>query len=173
VTRQLFPTGALLGLAIGCATNNRLPDTVAGAQAPSIRWSASLIPRPESELPLVARALMVPGHGTQESYAILSISRGHPGHRLSWHVHIGSCATPGAILGTNELYPALVIKADGNGQATAALPLDIPRSGLYHVDLHPSRATTILACGDLASDETTLPPPLKALRDQSDPAPAR
>ena len=164
VTRPLFPTGALLILAIGCSPNHRPPQAV-DAQAPSIRWSASLIPRPESELPLSARALIVPGHGTRESYAIVSISRGHPGHRLSWHIHHGSCASPGTVLGANELYPTLLIRADGNSQATAALPLDIPSSAPYHVDLHPSPGTTIIACGDLRSEQSTLPPPLHALSD--------
>jgi len=72
-----------------------------------------------------------------------------------WHVHVGSCAKGGPVLGAASAYPTL--RVDGKGAATgkATLRLVLPDSGSFYVNIHESAAamTKIVACGDLLLEE--------------------
>jgi len=69
-----------------------------------------------------------------------------------WHVHVGPCATDGAIVGRPASYPLLRTNRGGRGDVTVGLPGGIEPDGVYHVDVHASAAElqTIIACGDLS-----------------------
>lgn len=69
-----------------------------------------------------------------------------------WHVHVGSCATDGAIVGRPASYPLLRTNRGGRDDVTVRLPGGIDPDGVYHVDVHASAAEleTIVACGDLS-----------------------
>jgi hypothetical protein len=148
----------VLWIVIGCAANHQAIDATTST-VPSIRWSGSLTNVPGSAIAPDARALIVPGHSGTESYAIISLAGGSPGVRHSWHVHSGTCESPGATFGPTNVYAPLVVRADGNAQAMARLPLVTPSDGSYHVDLHSHTGDGIIACGELILEETRLPPP--------------
>jgi hypothetical protein len=74
-----------------------------------------------------------------------------PGTVRPWHVHVGSCGTPGApIVGADTAYPRLQTTAEGTSAATVNInvPLD---SGAYLINIHESDAQfgTLIACGNL------------------------
>jgi Cu-Zn family superoxide dismutase len=68
-----------------------------------------------------------------------------------WHVHVGSCAKGGPILGDASAYSALRVAATGDAEGKATLRLALPDSGSYFVNIHesPTKMGTIVACGDL------------------------
>jgi hypothetical protein len=71
---------------------------------------------------------------------------------LSWALIGGSCgmSAPPLIPMTN--FPELNIGSSGRAQLTATLPIDLPSSGAYHVDIYKSRsggAENLVGCGNL------------------------
>lgn len=72
---------------------------------------------------------------------------GAPRGTLPWHVHVGSCANPGAIIGPPSSYPPLTVASDGSATASVTVPVPTPTTGDYSVNVHQSG--TIIACGDL------------------------
>lgn len=82
--------------------------------------------------------------------AVTEISGGTPGSVYPWHVHFGTCAATGAIIGAT-VYPELAVGNDGSAFAdvTVGAPLDVATA--YSVNLHisPDNLPTIIACGDL------------------------
>ena len=89
--------------------------------------------------------------GDQLFHAVATISGDTQGMVRPWHVHFGSCASGGAIVGSDAQYPRLVV--GGNGTATAAVDIRYELANVpYHVNFHKSDAEfdTIIACGDLA-----------------------
>ena len=72
-----------------------------------------------------------------------------------WHVHVGSCAKGGPVLGAASAYPVLRVDAKGAAEGKATLRLALPDSGNYYVDIHESAAamSRIVACGDLLLEE--------------------
>lgn len=72
-----------------------------------------------------------------------------------WHVHVGSCAKPGPVLGDPSAYAALKVAPDGTTKGKATLALAWPSDGDFYVSIHESAANmrTIVACGDLLMHE--------------------
>jgi hypothetical protein len=72
-----------------------------------------------------------------------------------WHVHVGSCAKPGPVLGDAKAYTPITVGANGAGKATATLTMVMPEDGSYYVNIHESAAnmSKIVACGDLLMHE--------------------
>ena len=68
-----------------------------------------------------------------------------------WHVHHGTCAQGGEVVGGGAHYPALTIASGGAAAAAASVPTALDPAGQYHVNIHrsPSEMGTIVACGDL------------------------
>ena len=69
----------------------------------------------------------------------------------AWHVHVGSCAKGGAVLGAATAYAPLRVNAKGAAEGVAILRLALPDSGEYYVNIHESASNMgkIIACGDL------------------------
>lgn len=69
-----------------------------------------------------------------------------------WHIHIGSCTRPGGVFGGGRSYTPITIDASGNGSSKATLPVALPDTGSYYVNIHDSSANMakIVACGDLS-----------------------
>lgn len=74
-----------------------------------------------------------------------------PGATRPWHVHVGSCAKGGAILGSAKAYPSLTVDAKGAVKGKATLSVALPEAGNYYVNIHesPTNMGKIVACGDL------------------------
>jgi superoxide dismutase, Cu-Zn family len=105
------------------------------------------------------------GNGESKITGVASLSKGADGKALAfvevqgdtpngsrpWHVHIGSCEKGGGVLGGAMNYRAVAIGEKGNGTQSANLPITVPDTGSYYVNIHESAANmrTIVACGDL------------------------
>ena len=72
-----------------------------------------------------------------------------------WHIHEGSCAKAGPVLGAASAYAALRVDAKGAAEGKATLRLARPESGSFYVNIHESAAAMnkIVACGDLLLEE--------------------
>ena len=68
-----------------------------------------------------------------------------------WHIHVGTCAKSGAVLGDAKAYGVLRASAKGAAEGNATLRIALPDTGEYHVNIHQSVAKmgTIVACGAL------------------------
>lgn len=75
-----------------------------------------------------------------------------PGGPYPWHVHDGTCATGGPIVGDPAAYAPLTVGADGRAEANARLlGTKFNEAKKYHVNVHrsPTDLATIIACGEL------------------------
>jgi len=70
-----------------------------------------------------------------------------------WHVHFGSCATGGDIVGPAGSYTPMTVGGDGAAASTALVDFELDASAPYHVNVHESQTalTTLIACGNLTS----------------------
>lgn len=68
-----------------------------------------------------------------------------------WHVHFGTCATGGGIVGDDAAYRRLVMDNDGTATSSATIGVALDPRAPYHINIHESDAAfnTIIACGDL------------------------
>lgn len=68
-----------------------------------------------------------------------------------WHIHSGSCAKAGGVFGGGRSYTPITIDAKGEGSSKASVPVSLPDTGTYYVNIHESAANMgkIVACGDL------------------------
>jgi hypothetical protein len=68
-----------------------------------------------------------------------------------WHVHHGTCATGGGIVGDAAAYPPLRTSAAGAATATAQIGVQLVPGNDYHVNVHrsPQALNQIIGCGDL------------------------
>jgi hypothetical protein len=84
--------------------------------------------------------------------AQVDISNAVPGGRHPWHVHRGQCGSDQGILGPADEYEPLEVQGNGRASETAVLPISLPRSGSFFINVHASarNMSTIIACGNLA-----------------------
>jgi hypothetical protein len=110
-------------------------------------WSATVEPRGGSEVRANVRAGSMPG---QTAVAINMIG-GATGGAHPWHVHRGTCATGGAIVGDAGAYPVLRPTSAGAANATARINVQLVPGESYHVNVHRSAQALneIIGCGDL------------------------
>jgi len=89
--------------------------------------------------------------GENQFVAVATLIGDEPGAARPWHVHFGTCATGGGIVGTGE-YPLLMVGDDGTASATATITFELDPSVDYLVNYHRSADDlgTLIACGDLA-----------------------
>lgn len=68
-----------------------------------------------------------------------------------WHVHMGSCAKGGGVLGGGKSYTPITTDGSGHGMSKSTLPIATPDTGSYYVNIHESAGNMgkIVACGDL------------------------
>jgi len=121
----------------------------AAATVPHIAWDGMVMGRDGSKIRGLIEMLGGPTKGT--TVAEIQYSGDTPGASRSWHVHAGSCAKGGAILGVASAYPALRVDGTGATKAKVTLRVALPESGSYYVDVHdsPQNAAKVVACGEL------------------------
>lgn len=114
-------------------------------------WSTQLSARAGAGVTGAASARsvgIVGGAGT--STATVEIQGANPGALHPWHVHTGTCATGGPIVGEANDYDVLQAGADGRDEQTAAISAGMDDNTRYHVNVHRSPSDlTVIACGDL------------------------
>jgi hypothetical protein len=124
-------------------------DPSAAAGAMNARWTATLEPKGDAQVRGTASVTAGASAGTMT--VEVAITGGAKDGTHPWHVHAGTCATGGDIVGPPADYSPL--KADGSGAATSTTTVNIaaPTSGDYHVNIHlsPEAMGTIVSCGDL------------------------
>jgi hypothetical protein len=129
-------------LAIG-----RAGFTVAAAVAD---WTAKLAGKDGRKL--TGSAVAKPtadGAGTEVT---VTLDGDTPGATRPWHIHAGSCAKSGGVVGAGRAYTPMTIDGKGHGTATAKLAVALADTTTYYVNIHDAAAAMgiIVACGDLA-----------------------
>jgi CHRD domain-containing protein len=124
-------------------------------QSGGARWNATL-----ATPAALSGAMNLRGRGwwaseqgnASRSRAQVDIANAVPGGDHPWHVHQGQCGSNGPIVGPATSYRSLEVNGDGKATATADLPVAMPMSGQYYINVHASASNmaTIIACGNLA-----------------------
>ncbi|QJR34630.1 hypothetical protein [Gemmatimonas groenlandica] len=98
---------------------------------------------------------MVAGKTPGTTAVEVSFARDAAGAIRPWHVHVGSCAKGGPVLGAASAYPVLRVDGKGAAGGKATLRLALPDSGSFYVNVHESSSAMakIVACGDLLLEE--------------------
>ncbi|MFI5250607.1 MAG: hypothetical protein ACHQTF_11590 [Gemmatimonadales bacterium] len=127
---------------------------IKSAEVPvSSRWNATLATPTQlaGALQVQGSAWMAPGSDNQ-TLVYVSVMNAAPGGQHPWHVHLGTCGNDQGILGPADAYKSLKIDGDGKASQQITLPVPIPTTGQYHVNVHASSSNmgTIIACGNLA-----------------------
>jgi hypothetical protein len=165
--RKLLALTASVALA-ACATSSATPpDTTnpavttpvqgtTSASSPagaSVPWRATLQPMNGSNI--TGSATVTPA-STSAMTATVNISGATAGDVHPWHVHNGTCATGGGVVGPGSAYTPLTVAAGGSASSTASIPAVLDATQKYHVNIHksPTDMGTIVACGDLAPSST-------------------
>lgn len=150
---------ALCCAAAACATSGSqvAPGSASSsASAPAVSvqgqpvWRGMLMPMNGST---VSGTVMVRPVSDAQTQATVTLAGAAPGSVLPWHIHSGTCAQPGGIVGPPTAYTAASVGADGTGTVVVTLPFATPTSGAYSVNVHasPSDMGTYVACADLKS----------------------
>jgi hypothetical protein len=110
-------------------------------------WSATVEPRGGSEVRANVRAGSAPG----QTAVAINLVGGAGGGAHPWHIHRGTCATGGAIVGEANAYPILRPTSAGAANATALIRVQLVPGEAYHVNVHRSaeQLGQIIGCGDL------------------------
>lgn len=115
-------------------------------------WSADLDARGGTSIEGSSNVQSVYGENiTGNTAAAVTIGGASSGAQHPWHVHFGTCATGGGIVGAPSAYPVLQPGANGNATATATVAVGLDPDADYHINIHRSPADlgTIVSCGDL------------------------
>ena len=114
-------------------------------------WSAQISARAPYAVigSATARSVGIVG-GAGTSTATVEIRGAAPGARHPWHVHSGTCASGGPIVGEANDYDVLEAGANGADEKTAGIGAGMDDHERYHVNVHRSPDDlTVIACGDL------------------------
>lgn len=138
---------SLLAVAAALAATSSVALAVA---LPAMSWSAKIAGTEGGAI--TGDATMKPtadGKGTEVSVMLMGDAAGAT---RPWHVHIGSCAKKGGVLGGGAAYTPITVDASGHGMTKATLALPSPDTGSYYVNIHESAGNMgkIVACGDFA-----------------------
>ena len=133
-------------MAGACASNSRSSDKD-GISATTGDWAATLSSRNASTV----RGDLKLQSAVVGSAANITITGANPGALHPWHVHTGTCANSGAIVGSAGNYPVLTVGTDGRASANATIGAALSEGSAYSVNVHRSSSDmgTIIACGDL------------------------
>lgn len=114
----------------------------------STEWNASLSGQAGFES-VSGSASAVTEHS--QTTVTITISGAPAGGIHPWHIHSGSCATDGPVVGPMDAYPNLQIDGTGSAGASATIDLALAPDAPYFVNVHnsPQDLATIVACGNL------------------------
>lgn len=134
-------------LVVGCMDD----DDDGPSPGPGVDWTADIVGIGAYANLRGSSAVSLADDGRSFS-ASIEIRNGDPGSVYPWHVHFGTCADTGAIIG-EAAYPALNVDGSGTAAATADVPSGLDADIAYSVNVHlaPDNLATIIACGDLVA----------------------
>ena len=135
------------------ATHTGVTTTSAGdiASVPSpvsvsARWGATLTPSRDATVR--GRADIAPTPGGKSATMILELTGLEPGKTYVWHIGHGACAGS-ETAGAPSDYLPLTAGPEGQGSSSGSFPITNTGMAGYHIDVHPSRSTPAIACGNL------------------------
>ena len=69
----------------------------------------------------------------------------------AWRVYEGRCGTTGALFGSESIYPAITVNAQGLAEGVARVSMALDEAKKYHVRVYASSYDTsvVAACGNL------------------------
>ena len=158
---------AALGIAaIGItACSNAVPVT--GAPGPAALVASSGEPRWTTVIQQVAQsrfnapdssrdrsygsAEWTRGSGPAESKVNLAFTYSGPERDLSWAILFGRCGSATLTLVPKSSFPELEVAGGGKAQLNATLSVELPTSGIYHIDIYKDRtggAESLIGCGN-------------------------
>jgi hypothetical protein len=155
--RTLSAAGLVLSaFALSSCGGGRQPVEInPNTQAVGPRWNGTLSTPTD-----LAGAIQIRGQGwmaadeknPDQTRAEASISNAAPGGEHPWHVHRGRCGSDQGIFGPADAYDPLRVEGNGRARSTATLPVPLPKTGEFFVNVHASARNmrTIVACGNLA-----------------------
>src|SRR3989304_2399061 len=114
----------------------------AGGPSPAVKWRAILDPVGDSRVRGGATA-EAKGEST---HFIITVRDGAPNSSLTWHMHSGTCSSPGGVVGSG--YPALRVGPGGTAQAAITLAVTPPPGGSHIIQVHGSGGD-VVSCGEL------------------------
>jgi superoxide dismutase, Cu-Zn family len=101
--------------------------------------------------------LVTPSEKANEARTAVTIKfeKDVAGAERPWHIHHGTCAKPGIIVGGARIYPAIKVDAKGAGNAKLTLPIVLPDTGVFYVSVHESakNMSKVVACGDMTLED--------------------
>ena len=112
-------------------------------------WVGEL--RPENGTTVRGTVTIAPAATAGQSTAVVALTGAPANGTHPWHVHMGSCADKGAIVGPPAVYTPLSVDATGAARLELTLPFAPPTTGAYSVNVHmsPTQMGMIVACADL------------------------
>lgn len=126
-----------------------IASTAAVAMSPfHLEWEGKIVGKDGSKI--TGEAVMKEGADDKSTVVELMLMGDDNGATRPWHVHVGSCAKGGGVFGGGKSYTP-VATSGGHGMSKATLPVALPDTGSYYVNIHESAANMgkIVACGDL------------------------
>lgn len=107
------------------------------------KWRAILEPVSGAK---VRGGAMVEAKGDQSTRFTITIRDATPNTSLAWHLHSGTCASPGGVVGSG--YPELHAGPGGTAEAAVTLEVAPPSSGNFVIQVHGPTGAPI-SCGQL------------------------
>jgi hypothetical protein len=147
--------GLIISVALASCGGRKPVEINPDAQSMATRWNGSLSAPPElagvSDIRGQAWMAADP-KDSDKTRAHVQVSNAVPGGVHPWHVHLGRCGSDQGILGPADAYKPLKVEGNGRAVSDALLPIPLPKTGNYFVNVHASARNlkTIVACGNLA-----------------------
>lgn len=127
-----------------------IPDNEEAPPPGVLQWNADL-DDVDSDTSITGNAVVQQVEGALSFSATVVIRDDDAGVLRPWHVHFGTCASGGDIVGLDADYARLTVANDGAAISTARVGVPLDPLEPYHVNIHFSDAefNRIIACGDL------------------------
>ena len=96
---------------------------------------------------------MTPGSNADRTNVALVLANASPGGMHPWQLHRGQCGTDNGVFGSASDYKTLKVDEQGRASGSATVEAPMPSDGQFFVSVGASdaNASTIVACGNLAS----------------------
>jgi len=117
--------------------------TAPGHRAAEPKWRALLDPAAGSK---VRGGAIAEARGADSTRFTITIRDAAPNATFAWHMHSGTCASPGGVVGSG--YPELHSGPGGTAEAAITLGVTPPATGSYLIQVHGPTGTPI-SCGEL------------------------
>lgn len=146
--------------ATGTTRPNDRAEAIAGAATP-LRWEASLRPTMQRSGRLTATArntttgtVFMSQAGQDRIRVRLMVGTSyHDGSDLKWAIVPGRCGSSMMPIAPVDQFPTIEVSANGRGELDRVLPLTLPATGQYHVNVYRGGfgyLENVLTCGNLS-----------------------